>query len=416
MNDPIVITGIGLITAVGGDREETWQSVCRGVSGVRRLRDLPGLPDDMMLAATVAGFPQQGGSSRNGPIALAAAREAIADSGLDLAAMDRTRVGTSISANFGNSPGVEAVRIKQCGLSLGGRWWNEFLPCSTGAHVASELALQGPRLCNGTACASSTIALLTAVRAIQDGQCDVALTGAVQTIHPLLAAGFHNMRVLAQHERPTEACRPFDANRTGFVMGEGSAFLTVERLSGALARGAEIYAEVAGGGMLSDAHHVTDLSTDSTSLVHLIRRTLKQSRLSPRDIGYVNAHGTGTLQNDVMEAHGIRTAFGKDADRTCVSSVKANLGHLVTSAGAAELAITAMALRDGYAPPTINLTQPDPQCDLDCLPLVGRRQPLEHSLKLSIAFGGNLAAVALRRWSGVGERRASDPMPIARAA
>jgi 3-oxoacyl-(acyl-carrier-protein) synthase len=198
-------------------------------------------------------------------------------------------------------------------------------------------------------------------------------------------------------------------------MGEGAAMVVLERLNHALDRGAPIYAEVLGGHILSDGYHVTSLDADSDSLVRLITTTLRSSRLSPQDIAYVNAHGTGTQQNDVTETRGIRRALGRAADSVCVSANKSMLGHLVNASGSVELAITALALRDGFAPPTLNLTHPDPDCDLDCIPLVGRVRPLEHALKLSIAFGGHLAAVALRRWTGPGERQAL-PLTLRRAA
>jgi 3-oxoacyl-(acyl-carrier-protein) synthase len=284
------------------------------------------------------------------------------------------------------------------------RWWDNLVYSTVGSRVADKLGVEGPRLCNSTACATGTIATINAMRAIEDGQCDAMVVGAAQTIHPILAAGFYNMRVLAQHENPAAACRPFDANRSGFVMGEGSAVLVLERLRHARARGAKIYAELLGGAMLSDATHVTDLSVDSSPLTQLLGKTLKRARLAPGDVSYINAHGTGTKQNDAMETRGIRTAFGRAADELCVSTIKANLGHMINAAGVVELAVTTLALRDGFAPPTVNLTDPDPECDLDCVPLVGRRRKFEHAMKISIAFGGHLAAIALRRWSGAGER------------
>ena len=178
----------------------------------------------------------------------------------------------------------------------------------------------------------------------------------------------------------------------------------LERLSHALDRGADIYAEVLGGSLLSDARHVTSLDGGCDALVHLIDRTLRKSGLAPRDVEHINAHGTGTEQNDRMEAQGIRRALGPAANRICVTANKSMLGHAVNASGGIELALTALALRDGYVPPTVNLTDPDPECDLDCVPLIGRRRTLEHALKLSIAFGGHLAAVALRRWSEAGQR------------
>jgi 3-oxoacyl-(acyl-carrier-protein) synthase len=173
----------------------------------------------------------------------------------------------------------------------------------------------------------------------------------------------------------------------------------IERLSHALDRGAKIYAELTGGKMLAAAHHVTGLDADSEALSYLISTTLRDAGLEPDQIGYINAHGTGTQQNDLVETRGIRRALGSAADSTCVSATKSMLGHLVNASGSVELAVTALALRDGFVPPTLNLTNPDPQCDLDCIPLIGRRARFEHALKLSVAFGGHLAAVTLRRWN-----------------
>jgi 3-oxoacyl-(acyl-carrier-protein) synthase len=189
----------------------------------------------------------------------------------------------------------------------------------------------------------------------------------------------------------------------------------LERLSHARARRASIYVEVLGGRMLSDGRHVTSLDAGGNSLVELIDGSLRASRLVPGDVAYVNAHGTGTQQNDVMETRGIRRAFGRAADSLCVSANKSMLGHLVNASGSVELALTALALRDGFAPPTLNLTHPDPECDLDCIPLVGRVRQFEHALKLSIAFGGHLAAIILRRWPGA-EARAAMPLAARRAA
>jgi 3-oxoacyl-(acyl-carrier-protein) synthase len=288
-------------------------------------------------------------------------------------------------------------------------WWKQLLPNTSCAIVASDYHLCGPRLSNSTACASGTIAILKAIRAIRDGQCDIILAGSSEAIHPLFAAGFYNMGVLAEHEVPAQASRPFDLHRNGFVMGEGAAMLVLERLEHARQRGARIYAEAVGGRLLTDARHMTNLDADTEAIVELIRGTMRAAGISPPDVAYINAHGTGTRQNDLMESRGIRAALGRAAESVCVSSNKSMLGHLVNASGSVELAITALALRDGFAPPTLNLTTPDPECDLDCIPLVGRVRPLEHALKLSIAFGGHLAAVALRRWTGA-EARPAQPL------
>jgi 3-oxoacyl-(acyl-carrier-protein) synthase len=347
------------------------------------------------------------GQLKNIPLCRQAAAEALSDARIHFASIDRDRTGCSIGAHMGDTDYVlERLEIQHA-LSPASKqpWWHQWLPNTACAVVAREFGLGGPSLSNSTACASGTIAILKAVRAIRDRQCDVALAGSSEAIHPLFAAGFYNMGVLAEHEDPLQACRPFDRNRNGFVMGEGAAMFVLERLAHAKRRGAAIYAELLGGRMLSDARHITSLDADSDSLVELIRGTLSSSGVAPRDIAYINAHGTGTQQNDVLETRGIRTAFGRAADSVCVSATKSMLGHLVNASGSVELAIMTLALRDGFAPPTLNLTDPDPECDLDCIPLVGRVRPFEHAMKLSIAFGGHLAAVVLRRWTGACARR-----------
>jgi 3-oxoacyl-(acyl-carrier-protein) synthase len=405
----VVITGIGLITSIGRSREAVWQAMQRGESGVRRLTGIPGIQDGLLLGAPVDLETEVPGQLKNISLSQQTAAEALADARIHLASVDRDRFGCSIGAHMGDSDYV-TERLGRYDLMPPGKqsWWKQLLPSTSCATVASDYELGGPRLSNSTACATGTIAILKAVRAIRDDQCDAMLTGSSEAIHPLFAAGFYNMRVLAEHDDPAQACRPFDVNRNGFVMGEGAAMLVLERLEHAQQRGASIYAEVIGGRLVTDARHMTNLDADSDSIVELIRGSLRGSGISPRDVAYINAHGTGTLQNDLMESRGIRYAFGRAADSVLVSSNKATLGHLVNASGSVELAITALALRDGFAPPTMNLTDPDPDCDLDCIPLVGRERPLEHALKLSLAFGGHLAAVVLRRWTGIEARQAQS--------
>jgi 3-oxoacyl-(acyl-carrier-protein) synthase len=374
----------------------------RGESGIRRLTGVPSIPDGLLLGATADVEGEYPGQLKNIPLCRQTAAEALADARIHFPRVDRDRFGCSIGAHMGDTGYVVERLGKEAELHPPGKppWWEQWLPNTACAMVAADYDLRGPRLSNSTACASGSIAILKAVRSIRDDQCDIALAGSSEAIHPLFAAGFYNMGVLADHEDPTQACRPFDANRTGFVMGEGAAMFVLELFEHAQERGAAIYAEILGGRILSDARHVTSLDANSDVLTELIRYTLKDSALVPRDVTYVNAHGTGTKQNDLLESRGIRAAFGRSAGSLSVSANKAMLGHLVNASGSVELAITALALRDGFAPPTLNLTEPDPECDLDCVPLVGRAQPLEHALKLSIAFGGHLAAIALRRWTG----------------
>ena len=413
-DEPVVITGIGMITSVGRDRESSWQAVRSGTSGVRRLVDEPGIPEHLNIGAVVDDVPGLPKQLKVIQLANIAADEAIQDAHLNLSNVDGSRFGCAISGHMGDwrwlrqNHGFEAADAPGDVSN-----WDQWFPNSGCWNIAQRFGLNGPRICQSTACASGLIDVMSAVRSIRDNQCDLALAGSAEAIDPLFAAGFQRMRVLADAEDPREACRPFDRSRTGFVMGEGAAMFVIERLSHATARGAHIYAEIAGGRMMADAHHVTGLDMESESLTRLIRDTLKRAKLEPSDIGYVNAHGTGTTQNDLMETRGIRRALGNHADEVCVSALKSMLGHLVNASGSVELALTTLALRDGFVPPTLNLTDQDPECDLDCIPLVGQDRPIQNALKLALAFGGHLVAVALRRWSdaesGVGE-------PLRRAA
>ncbi len=415
--EPVVITGIGMITSVGDDRESVWRAVREGTSGVRLLEGLEGMPDFLRIGAPVLIAPEQPGQLKVIALALRAAREALDDAGIFggrcLGKIDFQRFGCAMSGHIGHIPA--ARQPDPCGGRPPG-WVDpatQILPNSGCSIVANRFGLHGPRLCHSAACASGLIDILSSVRAIEDGDCDLALAGSAEGVHPLFAAGFAKMRVLADHEDPAQACRPFDSHRSGFVMGEGAAFFVLERRGHAVRRGAPIYAEILGGRIVSDAYHVTGVDADSPSLDYLLSATLRRSGLAPQDVAYINAHGTGTQANDVAETRGIRRAMGAAADSVRISSTKSMLGHLVNAAGSVELAITALALRDGFAPPTLNLTHPDPDCNLDCIPLVGRAAPLEHAIKLSVAFGGTMAAVALRRWpdcrAGLGavERKAA---------
>jgi 3-oxoacyl-(acyl-carrier-protein) synthase len=397
---PVVITGIGIVTAIGSDRESVWQAVRDGRSGIQPLVETSPVPSWLRIAAVVGTQPSIPKQLKVIHLAHQAAAEAMSDSGVDLQDVDRTRFACAVSGHMG-----DWHWLRECHQHAAPRRegeasnWDQFLPNSGCWDIATHYDLRGPRLCHSTACASGLIDILNAARTIQDGQADIALAGSAEAIDPLFAAGFRQMRVLADVDDPRDACRPFDRHRTGFVMGEGAAMFVVERLDHALARHARIYAEIAAGRMLADAHHMTGLDIESDSLTRLISDTLRAGSLVPSDIGYVNAHGTGTIQNDLMETRGIRRALGSCADSICVSSLKSMLGHLVNASGSVELALTTLALRDGFVPPTLNLRDPDPDCDLDCVPLVGRENRIRSALKLSLAFGGHLVAVALRRWN-----------------
>jgi len=397
-SDPIVITGIGMIASVGDDRESVWEAVRGGVSGVRLVGPEDGMPECLRIAAPVFHEPEEPGRLKVISLALHAAAEALDDARVYHSGIDFDRFCCAMSAHMCEI-GTGWFGAKPHDPDEGWvDWRSQCLPNSGCSIVANRFGLYGPRICHSSACASGMVDILSAVRAIRDGQCDIALAGSSEAIDPLFAAGFSKMRVLAEHEDPAQAARPFDSGRNGFVMGEGAAMFVLETLSHARRRDANVYAEVIGARMVADAYHVTGIDAESPTLAYLLKATLKQARLTPCDIDYINAHGTGTQSNDIAETRGIRSAMGSAADSTLVSSTKSMLGHLVNAAGSVELAVTALALRDGFAPPTVNLTNPDPDCNLDCIPLVGRSGQFEHAVKVSIAFGGTMAAIALRRW------------------
>jgi len=387
----------------------------RGERNMRYLKGGRGLPDNSFIGAEVD-IPRRPGRLKMFPMCEAATSEAVADAKIRWDEVDRERFGCSMNAHVGDTRWID----EQQGLDVDPTvpWFTQWLPNSTSSHIASLYELGGPRLSHSTACASSLISILTAARSIRDGQCDIAVAGGADAIDPIFAAGFRKMRVLATADDPNDACRPYDANRNGFVMGEGASVLVLERLSHALRRpDAKIYAEIASSCMVSEAHHVTGLDDEGEALIYAIRSALFRAGIPPSEVGYVSAHGTGTQQNDLAEMRSLAQVFGRNVSDLYVSSAKSMLGHMVNAAGGAEIAVTLLAMRDGFAPPTMNVTEPDRECGFDCLPLAGKPRKFQHALKLSLAFGGHTLAVVLRRWDrdqrGFGY---PDELPLRRAA
>jgi 3-oxoacyl-[acyl-carrier-protein] synthase II len=247
------------------------------------------------------------------------------------------------------------------------------------------------------ACATGLVAALQGAALIRRGACDLALVGGSDaSLEPILLAAFRRMKALARVDDPQIAVRPWDRDRSGFLVGEGAAVLVLERLDHARARGITPYAELAGGAIGSDAYHETGLNPDPSGLARVIAQALEASGLGPSEIDAVNVHGTATLGNDPLECRAIRRAFGPEADRLACTANKAQIGHLLGAAGSAELAIAGLSVRERFVPPTLNLDHPDPACDLDGTPRIGQARPIRAILKLSIGFGGHLAAAVLR--------------------
>jgi len=410
----VVITGVGLWTGLGADRESTWGALREGRSALRRV-ELPGTDE----LSTVAGAPHfrsscEGESGLTDPalsLLLGTTREAMGDAGLAPSdpgrplPYDPERIATVVGLSKGclRNLGRVASGVPGDPTEPESRFWpDRCWPNSGASLLASQYDLRGPCLSPVAACATGLIAALQAADLVRRGACDVALAGAADaSLEPLVLGAFRNMGVLARVEDdPTRALRPWDRRRSGFLVGEGAAVLVLERADHARARGAVPYAEFAGGAFGSDAFHATNQNPDPTGLSELLRRAMANAALRPAEIDLVNVHGTATPSNDPLECQALRRALGEAAEGVSCTANKSQIGHLLGAAGAAELAITCLSVRDGFVPPTVNLDEPDPACDLDGTPHVGRQRPIRAALKMSIGFGGHVAAALLRRVEG----------------
>lgn len=396
-----------MITALGNDRESTWQAIKSGRCGIKPIEQPAPVPDSVKIAARVNlptdfSAPDRLPAIRFSEIAF---HEAVEDSGIKLSEIDPERIGLASAAHIGDLRQFEV----EAGLMSKDQqfipWWQQWLPNSVIGRLGKQFlqdnrhcSFQGPRFCYSTACASSMIALIQSIRSIRRGECDVMVAGGGEGIDQLFAAGFASMRALSRESNPNRACQPFDVNRSGFVMGEGASFLVLERESHALARGAKIYAKVLSEKMASQAHHITSVDIDDEALVYLINQTVRSSELDFDDVDYINAHGTGTEQNDITEITSINSVFRSNADRLHVSSTKSQLGHLVNASGCTELAVSILGLRDGVVPPTVNLFKPESACHFNCVANQPVKQRLKTAMKLSMAFGGHLAGICIQRF------------------
>lgn len=402
----VVITGLGLVTSVGLDRDSTWAALRSGQSGARWL-DVPGLEPGFAGFPVVGSGPMAGDSDPTLEWLTRAADEAMADARVSDAGLDPDRAAVLIGLSKGAVRSLgrtrEMIRRGDPDESAIANSWIRSWPGSGASLLASRYGFRGPCVAPIAACATGLVAALGAADLIRRGACDLALAGGADaSLEPILLAAFRRMKALARVDGdPRHAVRPWDRARSGFLVGEGGGVLVLERLDHALARGATPYAELAGGALGSDAFHETALDPDPSGLARVIGRALLTSGVDPSEIDAANVHGTATLGNDPLECRALRLALGPHADRVACSANKGQIGHLLGAAGSAELAIAALSVRDGFAPPTLNLDRPDPACDLDGTPRVGRPLPIRALLKLSLGFGGHLAAAVLRRVQAV---------------
>ncbi len=405
----VVVTGMGAITPVGQNVAELWAAVRDGRSGVARITSLDASDLQTQIAGEVKGFdPIARFGARNArrldrfmQFAIVAAEEAVADAGLAITAENRDRVAVIIGSGIGGMgtllEQVDVLREK------GPRRVSPFLipmmlADSAAGQVAINLGVRGPNMAILSACASSANAIGEAGEIIRRGDADVAICGGTEAgILRLAIAAFNVMGALStENGDPPRACRPFDATRSGFVMGEGAGIIVLESEEHARARGARLRGELVGYGASADAYHIVAPDENGSGAALAMRRALENGSISPREVDYINAHGTGTSLNDAAETLAIKTVFGADAYRVPVTSTKPVTGHLLGGAGAVEAIISLKAMEEGCIPPTINYATPDPACDLDYVPNVARAATLRMVMSNSFGFGGHNATLIFR--------------------
>ncbi len=406
----VVITGLGVISPVGNDKNEFWNNLLAGKSGIGLIDRFDVSQFPTRIAAQVQNFDVQKYIPRKDArrmdlfvqYACAAAKQAVEDAALDFTAVDRQRVGVWIGSGIGGIDTLEQQHNML--LKRGVSGVNPFFIPMMIANMASGqvsilFGVHGPNGCTVTACASGTNSIGEALGFIRRGEAEVMITGGAEAaITPISIAGFCAAKALSsRNDEPDKACRPFDAERSGFVMGEGSGVLILEEMEHAKARGAHIYAELIGYGASGDAVHVVQPDPDGNGAALAFKNALVDAAIEPEQVDYINAHGTGTDLNDQMETKAIKKVFGSHAYKLSVSSIKAATGHMLGAAGAVELIATVLALQNSIIPPTLNLENPDPDCDLDYTPLVAKPRQLSVALSDSLGFGGHNAALLVRK-------------------
>jgi 3-oxoacyl-[acyl-carrier-protein] synthase II len=406
----VVVTGMGLICALGQTSTEVWQNIVAGKSGVSKITRFDTTQFACQIAAEVKDFDplkfiekkEVKKMGRFIHFALAAADEAMTMSGLKIIPENATRVGVHIGSGVG---GFDVIEREHAELLKGGprKISPFFIPAAivnlAAGHVSIRYGAKGPNEATATACTTSAHAIGDAYKIIQRCDADVMIAGGSEAaITPMGVGGFAAMRALStRNDSPETASRPWDHERDGFVIGEGAGILVLEDLESAQKRDAKILAEIIGYGMSADAYHITQPAEEGEGGWRVMTTAIHDAKLSPTDIDYVNAHGTSTPIGDVLETMAIKRTFGADT-KIPVSSTKSMTGHLLGGAGGLEAGITILALRDQILPPTINLANPDPQCDLDYVPNVARKAPLKVALSNSFGFGGTNGSLIFKRW------------------
>ncbi|PJI08512.1 MULTISPECIES: beta-ketoacyl-ACP synthase II [Clostridium] len=410
MNRRVVITGMGAITPVGNSTDSFWNSIKEGKCGIDFIKAFDAEDFKVKLAAEVKDFNPEDYIDRReanrmdrfSQFAIAASEEAVKDSKLDIDSLDKNRFGVIVGSGIGGIATIEKQNEKL--LAKGpNRVSPMTIPMIIANMASGNLAIKygAKGICTTivTACASSNNAIGEAFRNIKFGYTDVMITGGSEAgVTPLSLAGFASMKAVTKSEDPNRASIPFDKDRSGFVMGEGSGILILEELEHALKRGAKIYAEVAGYGATCDAYHITSPAPNGEGGARAMKLAMDEDNAKPEDISYINAHGTSTAYNDSFETQAIKTVLGDYAYKVPVSSTKSMTGHLLGAAGAVEAIICAKAIEEGFIPPTIGYKEKDPECDLDYVPNKGRKLEVNYALSNSLGFGGHNATILFKKY------------------
>jgi 3-oxoacyl-[acyl-carrier-protein] synthase II len=407
----VVVTGLGVITPLGNSIQEFWEGLCAGRSGIGYITRFDTQNFPIKIAGEVKGFdPLQYIDKKEVKkmdtfihYALAAGEMAIQDAGIKLDNLDKDRAGVIIGSEAGGLPAIEEEH--KLLLEKGPKRISPFFIPSLLINLASgqismRFGFRGPNLAVATACAAGTHAIGDAFRIIQRGDADLMITGGTEAeITPLALSGFNALKALSRRSKePQKASRPFDKDRDGFVMGEGCGLLVLESLEHALRRGADIKAEIVGYGLTADAYHITSPSPGGKGAIRCMKMALSDAGLAPEDVDYINAHGTSTPLNDVIETAAIKAVFGKHAYRLAVSSTKSMIGHLLGAAGGVEAVATVLTIRNNLIPPTINYETPDPNCDLDYVPNKARPAEVNVALSNSFGFGWTIGCIIFKKF------------------
>ncbi len=409
----VVVTGVGLVTPVGTGVTKTWDGLCAGKSGVGPITRFDASDFPVQIAAEVDDFNvedyMEAKQAKHLELfvqyALGAAQMALDDSGFVVTEENCTRVGSIVGCGLGGLPTIE--KYHQICMERGPKRITPFfipmvIPNMGAGQISIFHKAKGPNMSTTTACAAGTHAVGEAYRSIADGYCDVAFTGGSESvICPLAVGGFNSMKALSKrNDDPEHASRPFDKDRNGFIIAEGGGILILEELEHAKARGAKIYAEMAGYGLSGDGYHIAAPPEDGNGAIRCMEMALQSAQMNPEDVDYINAHGTSTPLNDVVETRAIKAVYGDHAKKLAVSSTKSMTGHMLGGAGGIESVFTALSLHHQIAPPTANLDNPDPECDLDYVPGSAREMNMRAAMSNSFGFGGTNAVIIMKRFEG----------------